>query len=144
MAEVCIFKGPIGGQYYLHIIIGQLSKHPEVDIITTSFKKLKTVQERVYGTHGIPETLSSDNGPPYPSDDMQQHPAEKGFNLIPVSPEDPNSYGFAENFVKQMCKLVHTAVTEKKDQNSELYSHLLQYTSHSTTGVSSVEMLFNR
>ena len=37
------FKGSIGGQYYLHIIIDQYSKHPEVDIVTsTSFRKTET------------------------------------------------------------------------------------------------------
>jgi len=121
-----------GGQYYLHIIIDQFSKYPEVDIVTsTSFNKLKTVLDRVFATHGIPETVTSDNGPPYPSEEMQKYATQKGFDLTPVSPEDPNCNGFAENFVKQMCKLVHTAVIEKKDPKAELYSYLL-HSSNST------------
>ena len=59
------FKGPIGAKYYLHIIIDQYSKFPEVDVITsTKFEALRPVLDRVFCTHGIPETLSTDNGPP--------------------------------------------------------------------------------
>ena len=43
------FKGPIGGNYYLHIVIDQFSKYPEVDILkSTSFKKLRPVLERIF------------------------------------------------------------------------------------------------
>ena len=141
------FKGPIGSQYYLHIIIDQFSKYPEVDIVTsTSFKKLRPVLDRVLATHGIPESITSDNGPPYPSDEMKKYAVEKGFLLTPTSPEDPQCNGFAENFVKLMCKLLHTAVTEGKDPKVELYNYLLHYraTPHSTTGMSPAEMLFKR
>ena len=62
------FKGPIAGDYYLHLIIDQYSKYPEVDIVkSTSFAKLKPILNRVFATHGIPEELTSDNGPPYDS-----------------------------------------------------------------------------
>ena len=36
------FKGPIGAKYYLHVVINQYWKYPEVDIVkSTSFEKLK-------------------------------------------------------------------------------------------------------
>ena len=75
------FKGPIGGgQYYLHIVIDQFSKYPEVDIVTsTSFKKLKPIMDRIFATHGIPEDVTADNGPPYPSDDMKNYAAGEGI-----------------------------------------------------------------
>ena len=39
------FKGPIGGQYYLHVVIDQYSKYPEVDVITsTKFSKLCLIE----------------------------------------------------------------------------------------------------
>ena len=62
------FKGPIGEKFYLHVVIDQYSKYPEVDLLTsTAFKKLKPVLNRIFATHGIPEQLTSDNGPPYNS-----------------------------------------------------------------------------
>ena len=141
------FKGPIGGNYYIHIIIDQYSKYPEVDVLTsTSFNKLRPILDRDFATHRIPETMTADSGPPYPSHEMKSYASEKGFQLTPVSPCDPQCNGFAENFVKLICKMVHTSVVEGKDPKTELYNYLLHYraTPHSTTSVSPAEMLFNR
>ena len=86
------FKGPIGGSYYLHIVIDQFSKYPEVDILkSTSFKKLRPVLERIFATHGNPRKISSDNGPPYPSSEMENYALEKGLLLKPTSPCDPQA-----------------------------------------------------
>ena len=141
------FKGPIAGSYYLHVVIDQYSKYPEVDVLTsTSFAKLRPALDRIFSTHGIPENLTTDNGPPYPSHAMSEYAKHMGFALTPVTPDDPQSNGFAENFVKQMCKLVHTAVADRKDPKEEIYNFLLQYraTPHSTTEYSPAELLFGR
>ena len=143
----CDFKGPIAGKYYLHVIIDQYSKFPEVDIWTsTSFEKLRPILDRVFSTHGIPETVSSDNGPPFPSHDLEQYAKHMGFRLTPVPPDDPQSNGLVENFIKSLCKIIHAAVAEGKNTRSELYNYLLQYraTPHTTTGKSPAEMIFNR
>ena len=122
----CDFKGPIAHSYYLHIIIDQYSKFPEVDIVrSTSFNKLRPILDRVFACHGIPDTLSSDNGSPYHSHDLEMYAKEMGFSIKPVSPEDPQCNGFAENFVKTMCKMLHTAVAEGKDPKSVLQKFLM-------------------
>ena len=74
---------------------------------------------------------------------MAEYAKEMGFKLSPVSPEDPQCNGFAENFVKFLCKLLHTASVEGKDP---LYKYLLHYrvTPHTTTEKSPAEMLFGR
>ena len=141
------FKGPIGGDFYLHVVIDQYSKYPEVDLIkSTSFKKLKPILDRIFATHGIPEEVTSDNGPPYDSNALELYAEEMGIKLTPVSPNDPQCNGFAENFVKGLCKMVHTSIIERKDPKSELYTYLLHYRAipHGTTGVSPAKMLFNR
>ena len=128
-------------------MIDQFSKYPEVDIVTsTSFKKLRPVLDRIFATHGIPENMTTDNGPPYFSHDLKEYAKHMGFNLTPVTPEDPQSNGFAENFVKSICKVIHTAVAEHKDPKEELSNFLLQYraTPHSTTERSPAELLFGR
>ena len=141
------FKGPIGGDFYFHVLIDQYSKYPEVDIVSsTSFKKLRPKIDRIFSVHGIPETVSADNGPPYPSHDMSQYAKEMGFLLDLVTPNDPQGNGFAEIFVKILCKLLHTAAVEGKDPKAELHKYLLQYraTPHPSTGLSPAEMLFQR
>ena len=141
------YKGPIASKYYLHILIDQFSKFPEVDIVpSTRFEALKPVLERAFATHGIPEKLSSDNGSPYFSNEMADYATEMGIKLDPVTPKDPQCNGFAENFVKTLCKLIHTCAAEGKDPRKELNRFLLQYraTPHLTTGRSPAELLFNR
>ena len=74
------FKGPIGGQYYFHVLIDQFSKYPEVDILpSTIFKKLRPKLARIFSAQGIPEKVTADNGPPYPSHDMSKYASEMGF-----------------------------------------------------------------
>ena len=141
------FKGPIAGKYYVHIVIDQFSKYPEVDIVkSTSFKQLRPVLDRIFATHGVPENMTTDNGPPYFSDNLSSYAKHMGFNLTPVTPEDPQSNGFVENFVKSVCKVVHTASAEGKNPREELSAFLLQYraTPHSTTERTPAELLFGR
>ena len=41
------FKGPIGGKYYFHVMIDELSRWPEVEMVSsTSFEKLQPALER--------------------------------------------------------------------------------------------------
>jgi hypothetical protein len=69
-----------------------------------------------------------------------------GIKLTPVAPNNPQCNGFAENFVKTLCKLIHSCSTEDKDPRRELNKFLLQYraTPHLSTGRPPAEMLFNR
>ena len=141
------FKGPIGGKYYFHVMIDQYSKYPEVDILkSTSFKKLRPCLDRIFSSQGIPETVTTDNGPPYPSHEMEMYAKEMGFQMNPTTPNDPAANGFAEIFVKILYKLLHTAVAEGKDPQVELYTYLSHYraTPHPTTGLSPSEMLNHR
>ena len=141
------FKGPIGGRYYFHVLIDQYSKYPEVDVVTsTSFKKLRPKLDRIFSAQGIPEKITADNGPPYPGHEMKDYASEMGFRMELLTPEDPQSNGFAEAFVRILCKLLHTSVAEGKDPREVLHKYLMHYraTPHPTTGVSPAEMLNNR
>ena len=94
------FKGPIGGKYYLHVLIDQYSKYPEVDKVkSTSFEQLEPCFNRIFATHGTTHGNGSPyNGSPYFSDEMSDMARNMGFKHICVTPEDPQSNGFAESF----------------------------------------------
>ena len=64
----------------------------------------------------------------------------------PVTPKDPQCNGFAENFIKTICKLIHTSCAAKKHPREQLQNFLMQYraTPHLSTGRSPAEMLMNR
>ena len=77
---------------------------------------------------------------------MEEYAREMGIKLKPVTPKDPQANGFVENFVKTICKLLHTCAAEDKNPQKELNRFLLQYRAapHLTTDRSPAEMLFNR
>ena len=76
------FKGPIGGRYYFHVMIDQLSRWPEVEMVSsTSFEKLKPALERSWALLGIPDQVTHDNGPPYNSHNWRRYAKEKGFKI---------------------------------------------------------------
>ena len=141
------FKGPISEKYHLHVVIDQYSKYPKVNIVSsTSFSKLEPCLDRIMATHGIPKQLTTDNGSPYFSNEMAQYAKRMGFKHHPVTPKDPQSNGFAESFVKLLCKLVHAATAEGKDPKRELHNYFLQCraTPHTTLEKSPAEVLFGR
>lgn len=87
--------------------------------------------------------MTSDNEPPYQNEEMEEYAAEKGFHLTLVSPRD---HGFAENYVKQLCKLVQNAIAGGKPPKTWLYNFLLHYhaTPHFIFNVFPAKMLFNQ
>ena len=111
-----------------------------------SFSKLEPWLDRIMATHGIPEEIPTDNGSPYFGSETANYAKRMGFRHHQVTPLDHKSNGFAENFVKRMCKLVHTSIIEGKDPKKKLNTYLLQYrwTPHITTGKSPAELLFGR
>ena len=58
------YKGPIAGKYYSHVLMDNYSRWPEVAIGTsTSMDKLRKVLSDSFSVHGVPETITHDNGP---------------------------------------------------------------------------------
>ena len=141
------YKGPIGGQYYLHVLIDNFTRFPEVKMTkSTSMKKLYPVLDEVFGVHGIPETITHDNGPPYNSEDWRRYARECGFKSLRCSPEHPEGNGIAERFMRVLVKIIHAAMAENKDPRIEVQRRLLNYrnTPHSSTGASPASLMFNR
>ena len=68
------YKGPIAaGKYYFHVLIDNYSCWPEVAMVTfTAFSKLGDKLEDSFCTHGIPESITHDNGPCYNGRDWRR------------------------------------------------------------------------
>ena len=59
------FKGPIGGDYYLHLVIDNLSRYPIVQVLkSTKLSELKPALDKTFSMFGIPESVTHDGGPP--------------------------------------------------------------------------------
>ena len=141
------YKGPIGGKYYLHVLIDNYSRFPEVKMTkSTSMDKLYPVLDEVFGVHGVPETITHDNGPPYNSSEWRKYSRECGFKSLRCSPEHPEGNGIAERFMGVLVKIIHAAMAEGKDPRIEVQRRLLNYrnTPHPSTSVSPASLMFNR
>ena len=135
-------KGPVGNQFYFLLVTDEYSRFPVVEIVTTmAADKVIPLFDKIFATHGIPEKVKSDHGPPFNGEDMRMYAQHKK-----ITPAQPSSNGLAENFMKMLLKVGHTAYSEKKDPRQGVYKHLLSYraTPHSTTGKTPAELLFNR
>lgn len=73
--------------------------------------------------HGIPDTVVSDNGPPYSSSEFKIFAESWGFTHTTTSPHYPQSNGLAEKYVQISKRILDKAKAENKDP----YLSLLEY-----------------
>ena len=60
------FCGPFPTGEYLLVVIDGYTRFPEVEIVNSTAGKGTILKlDRIFATHGIPEILKSDNGPPF-------------------------------------------------------------------------------
>ncbi|CAB4045072.1 Transposon Tf2-9 poly [Paramuricea clavata] len=100
----------------------------------------------MFSVHGIPDTLISDNGPPFNGDDYARYLKALGIQAKFSTPYWPQGNATVERFMRPLGKALKTATLEGRPWKQELNRFLLQYrtTPHCTTGVPPSELLFNR
>ena len=107
---------------------------------TISINKLRMM----FSTHGIPDTILSDNASAFVGQEFQNCCRVTGIQHITMSPHHPSSNGHAERaagFVKEGVKRM-----DGGDLETKLACFLLDYrfTPHSTTGIAPSELLMHR
>jgi hypothetical protein len=144
------FWGPLPNGDYLLVMIDEYSRYPEVEFVSgTSARVVVPHIDRVFSTHGFPDKVKTDGGPPFNGSDSheyQMYMRWAGVKTMVVSPEDPEANGLAENFMKVLSKVWHIARIEGKAYKQEIYRFLRQYraTPHSVTQKPPAEALFTR
>ena len=74
------FCGPYPTGETLMVVIDACSKFPEVEILKSTTTKVVTNRlDRLFATHGIPDQITTDNGPPFDSNEMANYMAGKGI-----------------------------------------------------------------
>ena len=141
------FLGPLPSGDMLLVAIDNYSRFPEVEIISsTSAKTVTPKLDAIFARHGIPETVYSDNGPPFNSEDFTMFAKHLGFRHRPVTPLWPQANGEAEHFMSPLMKSIRAVHVEHRSWKQEFNTFLRQYraTPHATTAVSPAEALYNR
>lgn len=99
---------------------------------------------RMFAQHGLPESLVTDNGTQFVSEEMETFLANNGIQHVQTPPKHPSSNGLAERAVQT----VKAGLKKMQGSNLEhkLQKFLLTYrvTPQATTGKSPSELLFKR
>ena len=149
----CDHWGPTPDGSGRHILVLQdyLTKYPEAIIVknTAAEANIRALEE-VFGRHGYPNKLVTDNGPPWNGTDshaMKEYLRWAGVTHDPTrSADDPEANGLAERLMQLVGKSWETATVEGTDPLSALNTALKTYrnTEHSVTGRKPAEWLFGR
>ena len=144
------FWGPLPSREHILIVIDEYSCYPEIEFVSSTGAKIVILHiDKIFATHGFPEQVKTDGGPPFngsESHEYQQYMKWAGIKVIQVSPDDPEANGLMENFMKILQKIWHISKIEGKNPKQEIYKYLRQYraTPHSSTGRPPAEVLFRR
>jgi transposase InsO family protein len=139
------FAGPFWGSKWL-ILIDAKSKFPIVIDMgnNTTAGNLTQVLEQIIDWFGPPESLVSDNGPPFNSYEMVQFYKKYGINHITTAPYHPASNGLAERFVRSfkeaMVKQQHMGQTNKHIALRNML-RTYRWTPHTSTGICPANMM---
>lgn len=105
-----------------------------------------TKLDKIFPTHGIPNIVKTDNGPPFRSHESNKFTKYMGFTHRKITPLWPRANGEVERFMRTIGKVVKTSHAESRNWKQDIFQFLRNYraTPHSTTKVSPTEALFGR
>ena len=140
------FKGPVLGRTYL-VVVDAYSKYPEIVNMssTTATTTIKVLRE-IFSRHGLPETIVSDNGPQFASQEFHKFCTMNGIVHRKSAPYKPSTNGQAERIVQVLKSAITQATVSGEDIDIAVARHMLVYrnTAHSTTGESPSMLLMKR
>ena len=130
------FYGPLPSGEYLLVLIDRYSRYPEVEIVRSTKASVVIPKiDKIFATHGIPLSITTDNGPPFNS-----------ISYDTATPKWPQGNAEVERFNQPLGRALITAKVEGRIWQQELNRFLLQYrtTPHATTKIAPSDLLFNR
>ncbi|KAK3089020.1 hypothetical protein FSP39_000173 [Pinctada imbricata] len=138
------FAGPFMNKMFM-IVVDAHSKWMEVCVMKTITSENTIAKlQQIFSTHGIPDTIVSDNGPSFTSREFKQFLQRNGIKQINSAPYHPASNGLAEKAVqtfKQAMKKIKSGTIQEKINN---FLFRYRITPHTTTGASPAELLMKR
>ena len=136
------------GKHLLFIATDAYSKWPESFVVSSTSAQQTLDKLRImFATHGLSNTLVSDNGPPFTSTEFNNFMKANGIVHRRVPPYHPSSNGLAENMVKTVK---HALSKRKVSTNLTIKTHIARFlasyrnTRHTTTSRTPAELLLCR
>ncbi|XP_062537938.1 uncharacterized protein K02A2.6-like [Armigeres subalbatus] len=141
------FVGPLPSGHNLLVLIDYFSRFIEVVVIRQITASL-TIQafHSTFCWFGFPETLKTDNGPQFTSEEMKQFCKQYGIEHRRTTPYWPQANGEVERVNGMIEKHLKISQLEDTEWKWDLRTSVLIYNStpHSTTGVAPAVLMFGR
>ena len=139
--------GPMPTGEYLLVVIDYYSRYYEVEILMSVVaSQIISRLEKIFAVHGLPVTITSDNGPQFRSEEFECYLVDNGILHRKVTPQWAQANGEVERQNRSLLKSMRIAQAEGKNWRKELVHYLATYrtTPHTVTGVCPAELLFGR
>ena len=139
--------GPMPTGEYLLVVIDYYSRYYEVEILmSVAASQFISRLEKIFAVHGLPVTVTSDNGPQFRSEEFERYLVDNGILHRKVTPQWAQANGEVERQTGSLLKSMRIVQAEGKNWRKELVHYFATYrtTSHSVSGVCPAELSFGR
>jgi transposase InsO family protein len=129
------------------LLIDEYSRFPFIEPIrSTAAHCVIPKLDRIFSTFGSPETLKSDNGPPFDGHEFARFAETLGFKHRKITPLWPRANGEVERLVGSFKKHVKVSKARGTNWKKDLESFLRDYRTspHETTGVAPATLFLKR
>lgn len=138
------FAGPFQGRKFM-VVVDSFSKYIEVKEMSSTTASLTIdVLRDLFATHGIPDVVVSDNGPPFQSKEYADFLEGNAIRRVLIAPRRPAGNGQAERVVqttKDALRRIVKGTWRKRLAQFLLHQHI---TPSTVTGLSPGELLMGR
>lgn len=141
------FKSIPSSKQHLAVVVDYFSRYVEIKILnSTTAEATEEFLMEIFARHGIPYSLTSDNGPPFSFKEFNEFCDVHGIIHHTTPPCWAQANGEVERQNRSLQKVLQVAKIEKIELKKALFDYLLMYraTPHSVTGKSPAELMFNR
>ncbi|VDH98120.1 Hypothetical predicted protein [Mytilus galloprovincialis] len=98
----------------------------------------------MFAIHGLPESIVSDNGTPFASQEFQDFVQRNGIKHIRSSPYQPSTNGLAERAVQTFKEGMKKVTEGSIETRMAKFLFTYRLTPHATTAIAPAEMLMGR
>ena len=146
-SELSIDLLDVPGEHHLLVVVDYYSRWPEVTFMKkTDAENVIRCLEKMFRTHGLPDTIRTDNGPPFQSEKFSTFLSNMGIDHKKGIPLSPESNGEVERTNSTILKAVRIAHVQSKDWMRTVEEFLFDYrtTPHTVTGQTPAKSLMGR
>ncbi|XP_058042036.1 uncharacterized protein K02A2.6-like, partial [Ahaetulla prasina] len=138
------FAGPFHGQTFL-VVVDAYSKWLEIILMRSmTAEAVISVLRHLFVTHGLPDTLVSDNSPQFTATQFEGYLAEEGIRHVLSAPFHPATNGLAERFVRSAKEALSRIRPGDWQTKIDTFLAVQHRTPCVTTGRSPAELLMGR